>query len=96
MRPSKPKPSTNKDIARLLRNVSTAYLIKNENRFKILAYEKAADHIELLTSELSDIWRQGELDKVGGIGPSIASHLSEYFEKGHSSFIDNILKDFPH
>lgn len=90
------KPSlTNKDIARLLRSVAAAYLIKNENRFKIIAYENAADTVEHLTRELRDVWQEEKLDRIPGIGQSIASHLDEYFKKGYSLHFKKIFKDIP-
>ena len=76
---SKQKIFTNSEIVILLRNVAAALLIKAVNRFRIIAYEKAADSIEHLTSELKDIWDEGKLEEVPGIGPTIAGHLDELF-----------------
>ena len=60
---SKQKIFTNSEIVILLRNVAAALLIKAVNRFRIIAYEKAADSIEHLTSELKDIWDEGKLEE---------------------------------
>ena len=77
---------TNKSIAELLRNIAAAYTLKFEQerniRFKIIAYEKAADAIEHLSREIRDVWQEGKLLKVPGIGPGIGTALNEYFEKG--------------
>lgn len=92
------KQSTNKAIAELLRSVAATYLLKNENRFRIMAYEKAADTVEHMTRELKDIWQEGrliDLQKVEGIGPTISAHLDEYFSKGRSRHFDKVLKDMP-
>lgn len=86
---------TNKDIVTLLRNVAAAYTITNVNRFKIIAYENAADSLEHLTSEVEDLWRQGKLKDIPGIGSSIASHLSELFETGKSKHFEMVLKEIP-
>ena len=79
---SKQKIYTNSEIVNLLRNVAAALLIKSANRFRIIAYEKAADSIEHLTSELKDVWDEGKLEEVPGIGPTIAGHLDELFRTG--------------
>ena len=67
----------NKYITNLLRNVAAAYLLLNENKFKIIAYEKAADAVEHASREIKDVWQEGKINAVPGIGPSIASHLKE-------------------
>lgn len=86
---------TNKAIAEILRNVAAAYIIKNENRFRIIAYENTATTIEHMTRELRDIWQEGSLQSVPGIGPTISSHLDEYFKNGKSKHFDSVFKDLP-
>ena len=88
---------TNIDIAELLRDVAAAYKLQNENknRFKIIAYERAADAIEHLSSEAKDVWEEGKLDDVGGIGPSIAKHLDEIFKTGKSTHFTKLMKGLP-
>ena len=72
----------NVEIAQLLRNMAAALQIQGANRFRIIAYEKAADSIEHLTSEVKDIWEDGELDTIPGVGPTIARYLDELFKTG--------------
>ncbi|OGK13219.1 hypothetical protein A3A93_03705 [Candidatus Roizmanbacteria bacterium RIFCSPLOWO2_01_FULL_38_12] len=89
--------NSNKEIAELLRKVSAAYVLKGEkeNRFRIIAYEKAADAVEHLSRELRDVWQDGKLYKVPGIGPGIGSSLEEYFKTGESRHFNEILKGIP-
>lgn len=84
---------TNNEIAHLLRSVAASYEIKNEakNRFRIIAYQRAADAIEHLSSEAKDLWDDEELEEVGGIGKSIASHLDEIFRKGKSKHFTKVM-----
>ncbi|MBI4009075.1 hypothetical protein HY357_02485 [Candidatus Roizmanbacteria bacterium] len=89
------KKFSNKAIAHLLRSVATVYLLKGVNRFRTIAYENAADAVEHLTRELRDIWQDNKLYDVPGIGPSIGSHLDEYFKAGRSKHFDSILKKIP-
>ncbi len=92
---------SNKSIAEILRNIAAAYLLQQgpdsdkNNRFKIIAYQKAADTVEHLSRELKDIWQEGKLQKVPGIGPGIGSGLSQLFENGTSSHLNEILKGIP-
>lgn len=87
----------NVQIAELLRAVAAAYEIKDQkkNRFKIIAYERAADAVEHLSSEAKDLWDDKKLEKVGGIGESIASHLDEIFRTGKSKHFERLMKGLP-
>ena len=86
---------TNKDIAKKLRYVAAVYLLLGVNRFKIVAYDRAAEAIDQSSIELYDLWKDGKLTLVDGVGPSIASHLDEWFKKGQSDHLDKILDDAP-
>ena len=86
---------SNKNIAQLLRSIAATYLLTNENRFKIVAYQNAADSVDQLSSELKSLWQDGKIRDVEGIGPSIASHLDEYFKTGRSKHFDSVLKKIP-
>ena len=87
--------TSNKGVSHLLRSVAAAYLLKGENKFKIIAYENAADVVEHLSREIKDIWEDGKLYEIQGIGASIASHLDEYFKKGYSTHFVTIFKGIP-
>lgn len=84
---------TNKEISKLLRNVAASYAIQNEKkyRFQILAYQKAADSIESLTTELKDLHTDSALDKIPGIGESIKNHIQELFTTGEVTHFNTIL-----
>ncbi len=87
--------TSNKDIAHLLRSIEAAYLIKNVNRFRTIAYQNAADAVEKLTREIKDIWEEGKLADIPGIGSTIAGALDEYFRKGFSKHFKSALKGIP-
>lgn len=83
----------NIEIVKLLRNIAAALQIKGENRFRIIAYENAAAAIEHLTSEVKDIWQDGKLEDISGIGSTIAKYLDELFITGKIKHFEAILKD---
>lgn len=91
------KKMTNVEIAELLRAAASAYEIKdkNKNKFKIIAYERAADAVEHLSSEAKDLWDEDKLEDVSGIGKSIAEHLGEIFQKGKSKHFEKLMKNIP-
>jgi DNA polymerase (family 10) len=91
------KVPTNLQIAELLRDVAAAYQLKDQSKYKfqIIAYDRAADAVEHATSELKDLWDDGELTDVPGIGPSIAKHLDEIFRTGKSKHFESLMKGIP-
>jgi len=80
---------TNVEIAELLRRVAAAYEILGENRFRIIAYERAASSIEHLTSELKGY------TKIPGVGDTLASHLEELMRTGHVKHFDSVMAKLP-
>ena len=91
------KSMTNSEIAELLHIISAAYDIKDKekNKFKVIAYDRASVAVEHLSSEAKDLWDEGKLEEVAGIGPSIAKHLDEIFRIGKSSHFEKVLKGLP-
>jgi DNA polymerase (family 10) len=88
---------TNLEIAELLRDIAAAYELQNaaKNKFRIIAYQRAADAAEHAASELKDLWEEKKLDEVSGIGASIAEHLDEIFRTGKSKHFEGLTKDIP-
>lgn len=90
---------TNLKIAHLLRSVAAAYTLEKEGktkfRFQSIAYQRAADAVEHSTSELEDLWKEGKLTEIPGVGPAIGSHLDELFRTGKSKHFDSLLGKYP-
>ena len=87
---------SNKEFVTLLRNVAAVYTIKDEkkHRFQIIAYQKAADSIEHLNTELSDLIYE-KIEKIPGVGPGIMSYIQEYVKKGSVKHFNEITKNIP-
>jgi DNA polymerase (family 10) len=88
---------TNTEIADLLRSVAAAYELKDavKNKFRIIAYQRAADAVEHASSELKDLWDDKKLTEVPGIGASIAEHLDDLFKTGKSKHFESVMKGLP-
>jgi len=87
---------TNLQIAKLLRAVAAALeLSDGDNRFRIIAYQRAADAIEHASSEVKDLWDDSKLKELAGIGEAIAGHLDELFRTGKVKHFEIIFKPFP-
>ncbi len=88
---------TNSEIAKLLNNVASAYAITDEKkyRFQILAYKKAAEAIEGTSTELNELQKEGALEAIPGVGPSIRKSIEELMQKGRVKHLDEILGKIP-
>lgn len=88
---------SNQEIADLFRNIAAAYSIKDPKKFyfQMLAYQKASETVAATTVELKDLYKEGKLDSLPGIGATIKSRLSELFKKGKASYFESVLKDIP-
>src|ERR1700722_17855116 len=88
---------TNSEISKLLNNIAAAYSIKDEKKFhfQILAYEKAAESIENLPTQLQDLYKEDKLKGIPGVGPTIQSRLEELFKTGKVQHFEEVMKDIP-
>lgn len=86
---------SNASIAKQLRQVAAAHVLKKGDLFRIRAYENAADSIEHLTSEVKDLWDEGGLDQIPGIGQGLKDHLEELFKTGKVKHWQEIKKGIP-
>jgi len=87
---------TNLQIAKLLRAVAAALsLSKGDNRFRIVAYQRAADAVEHSSSEAKDLWDEGRIGDLAGVGEALSAHLDELFRTGKVKHFTAILKPFP-
>lgn len=88
---------TNSEIASLLKQVAATYIIKNDKKyyFQMLAYQRATESIESLTTEVADLYKDNALDTIPGVGKSIREYLTELITKGKSPHIDAILSEAP-
>lgn len=79
----------NKVIAGLLRQIA-ALLQEQGVDFKPAAYRRAAQVIEELDRDVSEIGDEKELKKLSGIGDAIAGKIVEYLETGKMTALDNL------
>jgi DNA polymerase (family 10) len=86
---------TNFQISQILKQHADALEVTGADSFKISAYRRAADSIEHLSSEVSHIWKEGDLTSIPGVGESIAAHLDELFRTGRVRKFERLHKKLP-
>ncbi len=86
---------SNQQLAEIFRRIADLMEIKDENKFKILAYRKAADSLGNLGQDVNEIWKQGKLTEVDGVGKAIAEKIDELLSTGHLGFLEKLEAEVP-
>src|SRR4030066_598288 len=86
---------TNQQLSKSFQVIADLLEIKGENIYKILAYRKAAESLRNLSQDINDIWNQGKLTEVDGVGKAIAEKIEELLSTGHLIFLENLEKEVP-
>jgi DNA polymerase (family 10) len=84
----------NQEIARIFNDIADLLEIKGENPFRIRAYRRAAQNIEGLSKDVSEISKD-ELITIPGIGQDLAGKIEEYVRTGRLQFYEDLKKEVP-
>ncbi len=85
----------NAAVAKVFQDIADLLELKEENAFKIRAYQKAARTIENLPVEVEQLMEQGKLREVPGIGEAIEKKISELVTTGRLGYYDKLRAEFP-
>ncbi|RIN24260.1 DNA polymerase/3'-5' exonuclease PolX [Staphylococcus succinus] len=83
---------TKKDIIQLLEKIATYMELKGENTFKVSAYRKAAQSLEIDERPLDQI---EDVTELKGIGKGVGEVIDEYRQKGKSSTLEALQQEVP-
>ncbi|MDP9359851.1 MAG: DNA polymerase/3'-5' exonuclease PolX [Acidobacteriota bacterium] len=83
------------DIARSLDEISNYVELSETNRFRALAFERAAHSIRALDAEPADLIASGELLKTPGVGKATAAIIEELVRTGTSKYLEDLRKQYP-
>jgi DNA polymerase (family 10) len=86
---------TNQEIADIFQRISDMLDILGENRFKVLAYRRAAENIQHLGQDLRAYWQAGTLQDIPGIGPAIEEKIGELLSTGRLEFYERLQDQVP-
>jgi len=85
----------NKEVAQILSNMGELLELKGENRFKIIAYGKAARAVESQKGDIEQICKEKRLEAIPGVGKAIAQKVEEYIRTGKIQAYDELLAETP-
>jgi DNA polymerase (family 10) len=69
--------------------------LKGESPFKVRAYRTAASTFANLHEDLKDVWREGRLNELPGVGKAISDKVHELMTTGHLRFYERLSQEIP-
>ena len=82
-------------VASIFRGMADLLSIKGENPFRIRAYEKAADTLERLPGDLEELYKQGKLKDVPGLGKGMLEKISAILNTGKLAAYEDLKREIP-
>ena len=86
---------TNREVADKLREIYQLMQLAGENRFRAIAFDRAAQTIESLDGEIQDYIEKDKLTDIKGIGSSIAADIKSYAETGEIEVLESLRERIP-
>ncbi|HKK44956.1 MAG TPA: DNA polymerase/3'-5' exonuclease PolX [Balneolaceae bacterium] len=86
---------TNREIAERLREIYQLMQLAGENRFRAIAFDRAAQTIESLNDDINTYIENESLTDIKGIGNSIAEDIQSYAETGKIRVLKSLRERIP-
>jgi len=85
----------NREIADIFEKMADILEFKGEIPFKVNAYRKGSRVIKDLQEDIEDVWQEGKLRKLPGIGDALVKKIDEYLTSGKISKFEEVSRDVP-
>ncbi len=84
-----------RELATIFEAIANGLDIQGENYHRILAYRRAADNLRALGEPLEQVWQEGRLDSIPGIGEILAAKIDEYLRTGEVKAFTKLQDQIP-
>jgi DNA polymerase (family 10) len=85
----------NQQVAEIFATIADMLQIKGENIHRVLSYRRAAENIAALSEDINDLWREGSLTEIQGVGKTIAAKIDEMLRTGELEFYERLAEEVP-
>ncbi|MCS6847198.1 MAG: DNA polymerase/3'-5' exonuclease PolX [Anaerolineae bacterium] len=88
-------PLSNQQLATIFNDIADRLDIQGEIVFKVRAYRTVAENILNAPRPVSDLWQEGALDQIPGVGKEIAAKIDELMRTGRLEFYERLRSQVP-
>ena len=88
-------PLSNQQLASIFSDIADRLEIQGEVVFKTRAYRTIAENLQSLPRPIADIWKEGKLSEVPGIGKAIHDKIDELLRTGRLEFYERLRAEVP-
>ena len=85
----------NREVADLLDRLGELVEANGEDRFKVIAYHRAATSIRNMSEDIETLWREKRLRDVKYVGEGIAKKIDEYLSTGKLRLLEELQRKTP-
>ncbi|HEY6399883.1 MAG TPA: DNA polymerase/3'-5' exonuclease PolX, partial [Blastocatellia bacterium] len=85
----------NQEIAEIFDHMSRVLAFKGKDRFRALAYERAAGSLRGLDQDVTGLARKKKLGEIPGVGRDLSEMIEEYIDTGHIRRCEREMRDVP-
>jgi len=85
----------NSEVAELLDTLGELVEANGEDRFKVIAYHRAATSIRNMDEDIEKLWRDGKLEDIKYVGRGIAKKVDEYLGTGKLQLLERMREKTP-
>lgn len=85
----------NEEVAQIFERMARVLAFRGEDRFRIMAYERAAVSIRDLEEDLASIQKAGKLEEIPGVGKDLSEMIEEYVRTGKIKRYERECKGIP-
>ncbi|HSE94147.1 MAG TPA: DNA polymerase/3'-5' exonuclease PolX [Methylomirabilota bacterium] len=82
-------------VARLFYEVATLLEVNDESRFRVRAWQRAAQTLETLGEDVAAVAARGGLTALPGIGRELAARIEEYLATGRIAVLETLRGGLP-
>src|SRR5690242_8258244 len=86
---------TNGELARIFHEIGDILEVKGENKFKTVAYHRAADAIARAPFDVGEAYAAGDLRPIPGVGAAITDKIVEIATTGHMAYYERLREEIP-
>lgn len=85
----------NREIAHVFHQIADILAIQGANRHRVFAYQRAAETLNHLERDVADVWHEGKLTEIPGIGKTLAEKIEELLTTGKLDFYEQLKREVP-